>query len=76
MEITEGSGIRLSRCQPADGLHGGLGVLRAEDRVITISKGGIFCGWPRRARKLANCRIISAASPDPNSPPLPITFSR
>jgi D-arabinose 5-phosphate isomerase GutQ len=52
---------------PADGLHGGLGVLRAEDCVIAISKGGSsselneFC---RRARSLANCLIAITATPD------------
>ncbi len=51
---------------PADGLHGGLGVLRSEDTVIAISKGGSsselneFC---RRARKLANCLIVITATP-------------
>ena len=52
---------------PADGLHGGLGVLRSEDRVIAISKGGssselnAFC---RRARALAHCLIVITAAPD------------
>jgi D-arabinose 5-phosphate isomerase GutQ len=51
---------------PADGLHGGLGVLRAEDRVVAISKGGSsaelneFC---RRARNLAGCLIVITAVP-------------
>jgi D-arabinose 5-phosphate isomerase GutQ len=51
---------------PADGLHGGLGVLRPEDSVIAISKGGSsselneFC---RRARKLASCLIVITAAP-------------
>jgi D-arabinose 5-phosphate isomerase GutQ len=51
---------------PADGLHGGLGVLRPEDSVIAISKGGSskelneFC---RRARKLAHCLIVITAAP-------------
>ena len=52
---------------PADGLHGGLGVLRGEDSVIAISKGGgsaelnEFC---RRARRLAGCLIAITASPE------------
>lgn len=52
---------------PADGLHGGLGVLRAEDSVIAITKGGSsselneFC---RRARGLANCLIVITAAPE------------
>jgi arabinose-5-phosphate isomerase len=51
---------------PADGLHGGLGVLRPEDSVIAVSKGGSskelneFC---RRARKLAHCLIVITAAP-------------
>jgi D-arabinose 5-phosphate isomerase GutQ len=52
---------------PADGLHGGLGVLRAEDRVIAISKGGSSSElneFSRRARKLANCLIVITASPE------------
>lgn len=45
---------------PADGLHGGLGVLRPNDVVLAISKGGSskelneFC---ERARKLSGCLI-------------------
>jgi D-arabinose 5-phosphate isomerase GutQ len=52
---------------PTDGLHGGLGVLRPNDCVIAISKGGSsaelneFC---RRARGLAGCLIVITASPD------------
>jgi D-arabinose 5-phosphate isomerase GutQ len=54
---------------PADGLHGGLGVLRSEDQVIAISKSGSsgelneFCA---RARKLASCLIVITASADSN----------
>lgn len=54
---------------PADGLHGGLGVLQSEDQVIAISKGGSsgelneFC---QRARRLANCLIVITAAPDSN----------
>jgi arabinose-5-phosphate isomerase len=52
---------------PTDGLHGGLGVLRNEDSVIAVSKGGSstelneFC---RRARSLAHCLIVITASSD------------
>ncbi|HTI01771.1 MAG TPA: SIS domain-containing protein [Acidisoma sp.] len=52
---------------PADGLHGGLGVLRAEDTVIAISKGGSsaelneFC---KRARTLSRCLIVVTATAD------------
>ncbi|MBW4025203.1 MAG: SIS domain-containing protein [Proteobacteria bacterium] len=60
------SGTPAFYLSPADGLHGGLGVLRPEDSVIAISKGGSsselneFC---RRARKLANCLIVITATP-------------
>lgn len=46
---------------PARGLHGGLGVLRAPDVVLALSKGGSsselneFC---RRARTLCQCLIV------------------
>jgi len=52
---------------PADGLHGGLGVIRAEDTVIAISKGGSsaelneFC---KRARTLSRCLIVVTATAD------------
>ncbi len=51
---------------PNDGLHGGLGVLRPDDIVIALSKGGSsqelneFC---RRARALASCLIVITAAP-------------
>lgn len=52
---------------PADGLHGGLGVLREDDVVLAISKGGSsgelneFC---RRARALCGALVVITASPD------------
>jgi D-arabinose 5-phosphate isomerase GutQ len=52
---------------PDDGLHGGLGVLRKNDLVIAISKGGEsedlnqFC---RRARTLAATLIVITAAPE------------
>jgi D-arabinose 5-phosphate isomerase GutQ len=52
---------------PDDGLHGGLGVLRKNDVVIAISKGGSseelnhFC---RRARELAAAVIAITAVPE------------
>jgi D-arabinose 5-phosphate isomerase GutQ len=52
---------------PDDGLHGGLGVLRKNDLVIAISKGGAseelnqFCS---RARTLAVAVIVITAAPD------------
>jgi D-arabinose 5-phosphate isomerase GutQ len=51
---------------PDDGLHGGLGVLRKNDVVIAISKGGAseelnqFCS---RARVLAGALIVITAAP-------------
>lgn len=50
---------------PADGLHGGLGVLRPGDIVLALSKGGSsaelneFCS---RARALCGCLIVVTAS--------------
>lgn len=52
---------------PADGLHGGLGVLRQDDSVIAISKGGSsfeLNEFSRRARKLSRCLIVVTAAPD------------
>ncbi|MCB8878184.1 SIS domain-containing protein [Acidisoma silvae] len=52
---------------PTDGVHGGLGVLRAEDSVIAISKGGSSAElneFSRRARSLAHCLIVITASHD------------
>lgn len=52
---------------PSDGLHGGLGVLRKNDLVLALSKGGAseelnqFC---RRARELASSLIVVTAAPD------------
>lgn len=52
---------------PADGLHGGLGVLRAGDVVIALSKGGesaelnAFCV---RAKALCGVLIAITARPD------------
>lgn len=52
---------------PADGLHGGLGVLRKGDVVLALSKGGSskelndFC---TRARTLAGTLIVITAAPD------------
>jgi D-arabinose 5-phosphate isomerase GutQ len=52
---------------PNDGLHGGLGVLRKNDVVIAISKGGSseelnhFC---RRAGELATAVIVITGAPD------------
>jgi D-arabinose 5-phosphate isomerase GutQ len=52
---------------PDDGLHGGLGVLRKNDVVIAISKGGAseelnqFC---RRAGELAAAVIVITAAPE------------
>lgn len=51
---------------PSDGLHGGLGVLRGEDMILAISKGGgsaelnEFC---RRGRQVAGVLSIITASP-------------
>ena len=51
---------------PADGLHGGLGVLRKDDMILAISKGGgsgelnEFC---RRGRSLSGGLIVITASP-------------
>jgi arabinose-5-phosphate isomerase len=51
---------------PARGLHGGLGVLGAEDIVLALSKGGSsadlneFC---KRARTLCQCLIVITADP-------------
>ena len=53
---------------PADGLHGGLGVLQAEDLVLALSKGGSseelndFC---RRTRTL--CAGLISITADPKS---------
>jgi D-arabinose 5-phosphate isomerase GutQ len=53
---------------PADGLHGGLGVLQPEDLLLALSKGGgsdelnEFC---RRAKSL--CRAVVAVTADPDS---------
>jgi D-arabinose 5-phosphate isomerase GutQ len=53
---------------PADGLHGGLGVLQPEDVLLALSKGGgsdelnEFC---RRAKTL--CRGVVAVTADPDS---------
>lgn len=50
---------------PADGLHGGLGVIQPEDMVIALSKGGCstelneFCS---RARTLGKCVIVITAT--------------
>jgi len=50
---------------PSDGLHGGLGVLRGDDMVLAISKGGSsaelndFC---RRARQVAGALCVITAS--------------
>ena len=52
---------------PTDGLHGGLGVLRDEDSVIAVSKGGSSAElneFSRRARSLAHCLIVITASAD------------
>jgi D-arabinose 5-phosphate isomerase GutQ len=52
---------------PDDGLHGGLGVLRKNDVVIAISKGGEskelnqFCS---RAKALAEAVIVITATPE------------
>jgi D-arabinose 5-phosphate isomerase GutQ len=52
---------------PDNGLHGGLGVLRKNDLVMAISKGGAsaelnqFCS---RARALAGALIVITAAPD------------
>src|SRR3984893_2620533 len=52
---------------PDNGLHGGLGVLRKNDLVMAISKGGAseelnqFCS---RARALAGALIVVTAAPD------------
>jgi arabinose-5-phosphate isomerase len=52
---------------PADGLHGGLGVLKPEDIVLALSKGGSsaelneFCA---RAKSLCTCVIAITASPE------------
>ncbi|HEV7247545.1 MAG TPA: SIS domain-containing protein [Shinella sp.] len=54
---------------PADGLHGGLGVLQAEDLVLALSKGGSsdelneFC-----ARAKALCSRLISITADPSSP--------
>ncbi|MEZ5721852.1 MAG: SIS domain-containing protein [Paracoccaceae bacterium] len=54
---------------PSEGIHGGLGVLRAEDSVLALSKGGKseelndFC---RRARTLCGHLVVITA--DANSP--------
>lgn len=51
---------------PARGLHGGLGVLRSQDIVLALSKGGSssdlneFC---KRARTLCRCLIVITADP-------------
>jgi len=51
---------------PSRGLHGGLGVLRPQDIVLALSKGGSssdlneFC---RRARSLCQCLIVITAAP-------------
>jgi D-arabinose 5-phosphate isomerase GutQ len=51
---------------PAEGLHGGLGALQADDLVIALSKGGSsdelneFC---RRAKTLCRAVIVITASP-------------
>lgn len=51
---------------PADGLHGGLGVLQKDDVVLALSKGGSskelndFCA---RARTLAGTLIVVTAAP-------------
>ena len=52
---------------PGDGLHGGLGVLKKDDLVVAISKGGSseelndFC---RRVRELASAVIAITAKPE------------
>lgn len=52
---------------PADGLHGGLGVLQKDDIVLALSKGGSskelndFCA---RARTLGGTLIVITASPE------------
>ena len=54
---------------PGDGLHGGLGVLQADDVVLALSKGGSsaelndFCA---RAKRL--CSGVIAITADPASP--------
>jgi D-arabinose 5-phosphate isomerase GutQ len=61
------AGTPAFHLSPTDGLHGGLGVLRSEDSVIAISKGGSstelneFC---RRARSLAGRLIVVTAAPE------------
>jgi D-arabinose 5-phosphate isomerase GutQ len=51
---------------PADGLHGGLGVLRPGDIVLALSKSGgsdelnEFCS---RGRALCGCLLVITASP-------------
>ena len=60
------SGTPAFYLSPADGLHGGLGVLQVSDSVIAISKSGSsselneFC---RRARSLAGCLVVITAAP-------------
>jgi D-arabinose 5-phosphate isomerase GutQ len=50
---------------PADGLHGGLGVLEPDDIVVALSKGGSsaelndFC---TRAKTLCNCLVVVTAT--------------
>lgn len=52
---------------PADGLHGGLGVLQPGDIVLALSKGGssaelnAFCA---RARTLCGCLVSITAAPE------------
>ncbi len=52
---------------PADGLHGGLGVIQENDVILALSKGGSsaelndFCA---RAKTLGKCIIVITASDD------------
>jgi D-arabinose 5-phosphate isomerase GutQ len=60
------AGTPAFHLSPADGLHGGLGVLRPGDIVLALSKGGAseelndFCS---RARALCGCLLVITASP-------------
>lgn len=59
------AGTPAFHLSPADGLHGGLGVLRPGDIVLALSKGGAseelndFCS---RARALCGCLLVITAS--------------
>ena len=62
-------GAAAFHLSPGDGLHGGLGVLQADDVVLALSKGGSsaelndFCA---RAKRL--CSGVIAITADPASP--------